>query len=145
MLKGSMKGSEAQGKQPVLRQATLSSFFKSSRRLAAVRPVRHAAVQQPDVPPAIIDLEMNESSSKKSTLFCSQGSFDECDPDEEFKRLVSGPKLNTMKKATITRVPSLLRSNSSVSYSYEKETVSSTQLSFTNEDEVHHNPFKVLD
>lgn len=136
MLKGSMKGSEAQGKQPVLRQATLSSFFKSSRRLAAVRPVRHAAVQQPDVPPAIIDLEMNESSSKKSTLFCSQGSFDECDPDEEFKRLVSGPKLNTMKKATITRVPSLLRSNSSVSYSYEKETVSSTQLSFTNEDEI---------
>lgn len=133
----SMKGVGAPGKQPVLRQATLSSFFSSARRPAAVRPAAQAAAQ-PGVPPTVVDLEVSESSSRKSTLFCSQGSFDECDPEEEFRRLVSTPKLNTMKKSFFTGAPSsaLRRSSSSVSYLYEKETVKEAQqLSFTGSDE----------
>lgn len=130
-----MNGSEAPKKQPVLRQATLSSFFGKATRPAAVRPAAQAA--QPGIAPVVVDLEAKSSLSKKSSLFCSQGSFDDCDPDEEFKRLVSCPKLNTIKKASVTRVPSLLRSSSSVDYLYENPNTSSTQqFSFNESKEV---------
>lgn len=53
-----------------------------------------------------------------SSLFQSQGSFDEYDPNEELRRLMGGQKLNNFKSSEVTsmsRMPSFQKSNSSVS------------------------------
>ncbi|GMM59034.1 DNA helicase [Maudiozyma humilis] len=49
--------------------------------------------------------------SKPMALFSSQGSFDECDPDEELRKLQHVRKLNSYKQS-LPRAPTLRRSDS---------------------------------
>lgn len=105
MLSG--RGNEAKEK-PALRQRTLNSFF-SVRKRSEHKVSRSVGTEVVD-----LDVETVSTVSKKSVLFESQGSFDECDPDEEIKRLMNPPRLNNLKTGAVLRGPSITRSSSSL-------------------------------
>lgn len=126
--------------QPVLRQKTLSSFFFQSKKhgpatakIQGADSVRKSGIKRP------IALD-KVAIPRPSLLFDSQGSFDDCDPDEDFKRLIKAPQLNNFKDTATPSLPSLNRSFSSVSQ-YQTDsgspqkittvTSSTRQLSFT--------------
>lgn len=135
--KGAKKG------QAAMRQKTLFSYFSQSKKPA--KPVEREEIfrekRRVDVEVEIIDLEKAKlPANSPSLLFDSQGSFEECDRDAEFERLLNAPQLNNFKKATISRTPSLQRASSSIRReqsdleSPKKTTViqsNSRQLSFT--------------
>lgn len=62
--------------------------------------------------------KLSRTPTNTSSLFQSQGSFDEYDPNKELKRLMSESKLNNFKSSEVTslsRMPSFQKSNSIIS------------------------------
>lgn len=127
--------------QPVLRQKTLSSFFFQSKKHPPATTETHgvdSVRKSGNKRPVAVD---KVAIPRPSLLFDSQGSFDDCDPDEEIKRLIKAPRLNNFKSAVTPRLPSLHRSVSSVTqYQTDSDspqklttvTSDTRQLSFTN-------------
>lgn len=109
MLGGKSNGTK---EKPVLRQKTLNSFFSVAKRTQSSVP-RSTVHDTGGEVQRVVRSESVSVTSRKSVLFDSQGSFDECDPDSEVKRLMNPPRLNNLKKSPLLRTPSLLRSNSS--------------------------------
>ncbi|QLG70525.1 hypothetical protein HG535_0A04650 [Zygotorulaspora mrakii] len=114
-------GKHAKKKPAVLRQKTLSSYFFQPKKGSELATKRQAAVSDVNEVMQVIDLEKPDKKekgcvSKAGSLFDSQGSFDECDPDEEFSLLTNAPQIQNFKRATITRTPSFQKSNSSIHF-----------------------------
>ena len=133
--------------KPVLKQKSIASFFSQTRRTQNVAKTKNTVTNQftqrklngvstssvanlkksitsltegssPSRPILIESSRPRLSRTSTSSLFQSQGSFDEYDPNEELKKLMNGPKLKNFKSCNVTplsRFPSFQRSNSSLS------------------------------
>lgn len=133
--------------KPVLKQKSIASFFSQTRRTQNVAKTKNTVTNQftqrklnsistssvsnlkksitgltegssPSRPILIESSRPRLSRTSTSSLFQSQGSFDEYDPNEELKKLMNGPKLKNFKSYNVTplsRFPSFQRSNSSLS------------------------------
>lgn len=133
--------------KPVLKQRSIASFFSQTKRSHSITKTHNTITNQSvqkksnsvstnsffnskkslsnltegscQSQPIIIEGSRPQLSRTSTTsLFQSQGSFDEYDPNEELRKLMNGPKLKNFKSPNITsfsRVPNFQRSNSSVS------------------------------
>lgn len=123
--------------KPVLKQKTLNCFFTAAKKTeprVAPSAVASGASSTPKV-----SKSDTLFVSRKSVLFDSQGSFDECDLDSEVKKLINPPKLNNLKKASVVKRPSLQKSDSLLGSTQSEwdvgsEMASSSASSFSSED-----------
>lgn len=133
--------------KPVLRQKSIESFFSQTRRTHNVTKTKNKITNQfsqtkwnsilanpylsskksisnltegsCSSQPILVESSRPQLSRTSTTsLFQSQGSFDEYDPNEELRKLMNGPKLKNFKSSNVTplsRTQSFQRSNSSLS------------------------------
>ena len=116
--------------KPVLKQKSIASFFSQTRRTQNVAKTKNTVTNQftqrklngvstsslsnlkksitsltegssPSQPIVIESSRPRLSRTSTSSLFQSQGSFDEYDPNEELKKLMNGPKLKNFKTRSL--------------------------------------------
>lgn len=114
------------GAKPGFRQNSIESFFNRSKvsssgktSAAASKASSINAIQVDLIQPEPKEIAKSKfemmKASRPSLLFESQGSFDDCDPDAEFKKLIEQPTLNNFKRPVVSKVPTLHRSSSTTS------------------------------
>ncbi|GAV56129.1 hypothetical protein ZYGR_0BA00350 [Zygosaccharomyces rouxii] len=89
MFRGRSKDSKSKD-QPASRQMSISSFFGS--KTVQKRPLERTPAPRPNL-------------KRISSSLTDSGSFEECDPDDELKRLVQTPELNNFKPCKKISLP----------------------------------------
>ncbi|CAI4063567.1 DNA helicase SKDI_08G0740 [Saccharomyces kudriavzevii IFO 1802] len=121
---GNVSADSASGTH-AFRQQTLSSFFVGSKKRAAAVPTTVIDLESADEGsrPKIVSPRPRLIRNNSSSLFSqTQGSFGDDDPDAEFKKLVSAPRLNSYKKPS--------RSSSMTNSLHKTASASTTQRTY---------------
>lgn len=129
---GNSKSTDQKNDKPGMKQKSISSFFFKATKTSSLNSSFNRSSQtekrkelkttrtsfsQEVISTSKSQIDLGKyKNNRPSLLFESHGSFDECDPDDEVKKLMDVPHLNNFKRPVLSRTPSYLQSPSKMEH-----------------------------